>query len=345
MVKIKNKEHKVYYTKHLVFTMAAQSIAITAITELSPFMHLPEELLELILRNLDETSQAICMRVCKELRLLILRITKDRIPKISASDLVCSVSLLKWQSEILGRPITKHTLVMAARGGHMRVLRWAKNNTNPLIAVAWKNVIHEEKPYSSSHYKVPVLAAIWRAAAQGGQLDVLIWGLSNNYFQWHFEIPNIAARYGHIEILTWVRLHRYAFSAQEVCENIALSGNVANMKWAKPHDYPMGKSICSFAIRSGNLRMVQYVRNLGYQFDAYAISACVRIGKLDIIQYVYEMHPLPLVAGDCRSASTCGHLNILKWLREHGCPWDYSTVGCAFTDEIRHWAIANGCPH
>jgi hypothetical protein len=42
-----------------------------------------------------------------------------------------------------------------------------------------------------------------------------------------------------------------------------------------------------------------------------------------------------------------GHLKILKWAHEHGCPWDERTCSAAATGghfEVLDWALENGCP-
>ena len=50
----------------------------------------------------------------------------------------------------------------------------------------------------------------------------------------------------------------------------------------------------------------------------------------------------------CTGAAEGGHLEILKWLRSEGCPWDERT--CKDAAEYGHldvlkWAIDNGCPY
>jgi len=35
--------------------------------------------------------------------------------------------------------------------------------------------------------------------------------------------------------------------------------------------------------------------------------------------------PLPVERGDVRRAVRRGHLEMLKWAREHGCPWTAAT--------------------
>ena len=50
----------------------------------------------------------------------------------------------------------------------------------------------------------------------------------------------------------------------------------------------------------------------------------------------------------CMLAAVGGHLEVLKWLRFIGCPWNGSVLECArlFNHwELLAWAIENGCPN
>ena len=58
--------------------------------------------------------------------------------------------------------------------------------------------------------------------------------------------------------------------------------------------------------------------------------------------------PLSMSKRTCSSAAEGGHLEVLKWLRSQGCPWDESA--CAYAAEGGHldvleWAIDTGCPY
>jgi hypothetical protein len=49
----------------------------------------------------------------------------------------------------------------------------------------------------------------------------------------------------------------------------------------------------------------------------------------------------------CVYAAQNGHLDVLQWARQNGCPWDEET--CAFAAQNGHldvlqWARQNGCP-
>lgn len=49
----------------------------------------------------------------------------------------------------------------------------------------------------------------------------------------------------------------------------------------------------------------------------------------------------------CADAAQCGHLEVLRWLREHGFAWNPSTIISASSmghDTIVQWARDNGCP-
>jgi hypothetical protein len=49
---------------------------------------------------------------------------------------------------------------------------------------------------------------------------------------------------------------------------------------------------------------------------AYAVEG----GHLEMLKWAREHH-CPWDAGTCYKAAARGHLEVLKWAREHGCPW------------------------
>jgi uncharacterized protein YabN with tetrapyrrole methylase and pyrophosphatase domain len=49
----------------------------------------------------------------------------------------------------------------------------------------------------------------------------------------------------------------------------------------------------------------------------------------------------------CAFAAENGHLEVLKWARENGCPWNKDTCMNATREghlEVLKWARENGCP-
>ena len=56
---------------------------------------------------------------------------------------------------------------------------------------------------------------------------------------------------------------------------------------------------------------------------------------------------LPVEQVDVRGAAEGGHLEMLKWARENGCPWDEDTCANAAKGghlEVLKWARENDCP-
>mmetsp|Transcript_15679 Transcript_15679/g.35307 ORF Transcript_15679/g.35307 Transcript_15679/m.35307 type:complete len:105 (-) Transcript_15679:63-377(-) len=69
-------------------------------------------------------------------------------------------------------------------------------------------------------------------------------------------------------------------------------------------------------------------------------------GHLEILKWA-RAHGCPWDESTCSLASDGGHLEILKWARAQGCPWDEDT--CHFALDRGHktvyqWAVENGCP-
>ncbi|CAN0374835.1 unnamed protein product, partial [Ectocarpus sp. 12 AP-2014] len=49
----------------------------------------------------------------------------------------------------------------------------------------------------------------------------------------------------------------------------------------------------------------------------------------------------------CEEAAKGGHLGVLQWLRDNGCPWDEGTCSYAAWGgylEVLQWTRNNGCP-
>ena len=67
---------------------------------------------------------------------------------------------------------------------------------------------------------------------------------------------------------------------------------------------------------------------------------------------VLEYCEIGLVRGNlkirvCIIAAKHGHLEVLQWAREHGCPWNEWTCARAAQNghlEVLQWALDNGCP-
>jgi len=70
------------------------------------------------------------------------------------------------------------------------------------------------------------------------------------------------------------------------------------------------------------------------------------VGHLEMMQWLYN-HGCPWDALTCAYAARSGHLRVLQWAREHHCPWDWLTPAWAAEHghlEVLQWAREHGCP-
>ena len=69
-------------------------------------------------------------------------------------------------------------------------------------------------------------------------------------------------------------------------------------------------------------------------------------GNLEVLRWARE-HGCPWGVDTCAGAAGGGHLEVLQWAREHGCRWDVMTCACAAESgqmEVLRWAREHDCP-
>ena len=67
----------------------------------------------------------------------------------------------------------------------------------------------------------------------------------------------------------------------------------------------------------------------------------------DLLPPPFPKDPREQASDFCKLAAADGYLNLIKWARTNGCPWDARTCAGAAGGghlEVLQWARANGCP-
>ena len=78
----------------------------------------------------------------------------------------------------------------------------------------------------------------------------------------------------------------------------------------------------------------------------YYCNLAAEVGYLDLIKWA-RTYGCPWNEGTCHKAARYGHLEVLQWARANGCPWNKNTCSYAALGgylEVLQWARANGCP-
>ena len=111
----------------------------------------------------------------------------------------------------------------------------------------------------------------------------------------------------------------------------------ATWEMLKYLEMPLGKYTCRYAA-PGDAGLARERVPLG---RVYVQIRC-RGGHLEVLKYLHE-NGCPWGEYTCRSAAEGGHLEVLKYAHENGCPWDEGT--CMFAHpRCRPYLIEHGCP-
>jgi hypothetical protein len=124
------------------------------------------------------------------------------------------------------------TCAIAARRGHLDVLRWAHENGCP-----WDEKTCEE-------------------AAERGDLKMLKWAHENGC-PWDADTCANAAWGGNLEMLQWARENGCPW-CEQTCANAASCGDLEVLKWARENGCPWDERVCERAAEDGHLEMLQW---------------------------------------------------------------------------------------
>ena len=102
-----------------------------------------------------------------------------------------------------------------------------------------------------------------------------------------------------------------------------------------------------FTAWGGQLETLQWLKTQeGVELDMDVFAHACRGGQLEITKWL-RSEGCPYDAHACSGAAREGHLDILKWLRSEGCPWNSLTFFYAAKGghlDVLKYAHENGCP-
>ena len=125
-----------------------------------------------------------------------------------------------------------------------------------------------------------------------------------------------------------------------------VAGGKSLIEWAGKLGYEIDGWTFSCAAALGHLDTCRWLREERDcdEFD-FAASFAARVGSIDLLEFLGPGHALD--QDTCSNAAMGGHLDVLKWLREGGCPWDESTTYAASEGGhlgVLKYAHESGCP-
>ena len=268
-----------------------------------PFLALLEDFPDLfqkeVLERLDPLDRGMLARTGSAVRTAVTRSGLPRVGglatgarRVSIRSFVQSLSQFVW-AIANGCPWqTTSTCAVIARGGHLEVLRWAREH-----GCKWDTATCSD-------------------AAWGGHLEVLRWAREHDC-PCEERTCAKAAEGGHLEVLRWAWEHGCPWDLETSYE-LASGGHLEGLKWAWEHGCPCEADTCCGAAGSGNLEIVQWLRQHHCEWDA-----CVWDGmgcmRLDVLRWARQ-HDCPWDESTSEYAADHDELEVLRWLIEHGCP-------------------------
>jgi hypothetical protein len=100
---------------------------------------------------------------------------------------------------------------------------------------------------------------------------------------------------------------------------------------ALAHELGVDSSTANYEAAAGahaDIKTLKAARALGMQYTGWSAVGAAGNNKLAVLPFLHAQR-CPLVRTVCQVAAARGHLEILRWAREHGCAWDARSILCS----------------
>jgi hypothetical protein len=209
--------------------------------------------------------------------------------------------------------------------------------------------------------RVDVIFAAFEAAVIRGHRSVvnMFWNTDVGLSAWACQH---AADHGRLWFLKAIRAHAAARGIacpwdEYTCGAAAANGRLRCLRYARANGCPWDERVCRIAAARGHLKCLEYAVRNGCPWEARTCALAAAFGgRLACLEYVHRM---AAQTGDdrspgdlwspavCAAAASGGHLDVLRYARENGCPWDERTCAHAAASgsiECLRYAREHGCP-
>jgi hypothetical protein len=219
------------------------------------------------------------------------------------------------------------------------------------VTKLWKSLLPPiESTFPSAYLTASPFIKKWSytfstIAAREGYLSLLQWGASGpQYFHCGEETTTNAAEGGHLEVLKWLRWHWCPWNEQLVSIHAARGGHLEMLKWTRENKCDWDARACAAAAQHGHFELLKWARENGCPWDYWTANNAAARGDIAMLEWVHSQGG-ELDEYVCSSAA---NLETLKWLREHGCPWESKRSCRSFAStgklDMLEWAVENGLP-
>jgi hypothetical protein len=161
--------------------------------------------------------------------------------------------------------------------------------------------------------KFPIIEGTCGEAAFYGHLGVLQLLYTKDH-KWHEKCGLVAVAGGHLAVVQWLSEHGCAYDITAMTLQAAYYGHVQLLDWLLTQDgAQLSVDVMEAAAAGGQLLMCQHLRSIGCAWDASVCS----VAALNVLRYLRE-HGCPTSDGICISAGQGGSVQVIQYLVEQG---------------------------
>eukprot|EP00953_Heterococcus_sp_UTEX-ZZ885_P007575 4582-Heterococcus_DN1.PRE.1 len=170
---------------------------------------------------------------------------------------------------------------------------------------------------------------VLRGAAASASLPKLGWLHMTIGCELPDDICNYAASSGSVDVLSWLMRRgctldseAYAYAA-EYGQRDMLKRRAIWRLCAGCTRMAVRTFLGELAAEGGSIEALRYAKEQGCVFTEDVINSAARSGHVSVLEHLYaEQCPLPADTAACSVAFLGKHVGALRWLHEHGSPWD-----------------------
>jgi hypothetical protein len=157
------------------------------------------------------------------------------------------------------------------------------------------------------------------------------------------------ARNGNLELLKWFRGKDCDW--MDAGEIMVREGNLDMLDWSLDNGCEVDFCIINNAVEKGDIDALEIIKKYdSCQFGEYAYFEAIIKGHLHVLEWLHEKgcpmkpcfvsraenHVCDLEAWMCTKAVGCLRLEVLKWLRDHNCPWWEDMCICVDVMDVKN---------
>jgi hypothetical protein len=127
--------------------------------------------------------------------------------------------------------------------------------------------------------------------------------------------------------------------------SVCLLTTEGEVQWAVDRGCPVDAALAKSLAFGGSVPALKKAVEMGAPTDNLCFYAA-KGGHLELLKWAREKG-CPWDSDTCAYAAKGGHLEVLKWARQNGCPWNSNTCSSASYCghlEVLKWAREAGCP-